>query len=120
MNKKIKNKKSKYHICFIFTKFINILIILAIIFHEILYYKNNLEFCINCSKNLDNIFPECWQCDNELLFKGLHIVSREDTVKEIIKKKKSISRFSDGEVLIIYGHGINFQKYDKTLSKRLK
>ena len=122
-NLKINNvkKKNKYYIYIIFTKFISILIFLSIITRQILYYKNDLEFCINCSKNLDNnILPECWKCDNELLFKGLYVASREETVKEIIKKKKSISRFSDGEFSIIYGGNINFQKYDKTLSKRLK
>ena len=121
-NLKIHNreKKNKFHFYFIFIKFISILIILSIIIYKMLFYKNSLEFCFNCSKNLDNILQECWKCDNEVLFKGLYVASREDTVSEIINKKKSISRFSDGEFSIIYGNNIYFQNYDKTLSRRLK
>ena len=44
---------------------------------------------------------------------------KENTLKEIIKHKKSLARFGDGEYIIIFGGDINYQKYDKNLSRRL-
>ena len=66
-----------------------------------------------------NLDSECLKCSNEILFKDLFIVSTDNTLNEIIKYNRSISRFSDGEFCIIYGNGIRFQEYNKTLSKRL-
>ena len=46
-------------------------------------------------------------------------MSPEETLDEIINNNKSISRFGDGELNLIFGFKIRFQKYDKILSKRL-
>ena len=67
-------------------------------------------------KNKDS---KCLQCPNEILFKNLFIVSRENTLNEIIKYKRSISWYNDGEINLIFGHGINFQRVNNNISKGL-
>ncbi len=47
------------------------------------------------------------------------IATPEETVKKLIKENKSIARYGDGEFDMIYGKGMNYQKYDKELAKRL-
>lgn len=42
------------------------------------------------------------------------------TIKYILDKNVSVSRFGDGELDMIWGTGNGFQKYDPELSKRLK
>lgn len=50
----------------------------------------------------------------------LNILNDEDTIKEIINKKKSIARFGDGEFKWILGLKQNsFQRYSKKLAERL-
>ena len=56
----------------------------------------------------------------KVIFNGLKILSPEDTLDEIIKKNKSISRFGDGEFELIFGNGIGFQKANKILTQKLK
>ena len=51
--------------------------------------------------------------------KLLNIVSKEKTLDEIIYNHKSIARFGDGEYRIIFGKNAFFQKYNKTLAKKL-
>ena len=41
-------------------------------------------------------------------------------VKNIVEKKCSLSRFGDGELNLIWGEDIGFQKYDEKLANRLK
>jgi len=60
------------------------------------------------------------ECPNEIIFNGLNIVSSEDTLDEIIKNNRSISRFGDGEFELIFGNGIGFQSANKELAKKLK
>lgn len=50
----------------------------------------------------------------------IKVASLEETIKKIKKDNCSISRFGDGEFYIIEGNNIGFQKYNKTLSERLK
>lgn len=53
-------------------------------------------------------------------FPKYQILSFEDTVHEIIDKKKSISRFGDGEFrLLTQERGIYFQKLDNKIADRL-
>ncbi|KFC23232.1 hypothetical protein IO89_01160 [Epilithonimonas lactis] len=49
------------------------------------------------------------------------ILSFDQTVEEIIRNKKSLARFGDGEIciLLLEGEGIGFQKLDYELSLRL-
>ena len=43
-----------------------------------------------------------------------------ETAKLLLETNKSLARFGDGEVEIIRGNGIPYQKYDKELALRLK
>jgi len=89
-NKKIKNTK-KYII------FLNISIILI----SYVYYVYKL-----------NIPPE-------KIFKKIKIHSKFDTLNELIIHNKSISRFGDGELNLIYGEGNLFQDCNKLISRKL-
>lgn len=48
------------------------------------------------------------------------IATPEETVEKIINENKSIARYGDGEFDFIYGIGMNYQKYDERLAKRLE
>ena len=50
----------------------------------------------------------------------MNILSREETLDEIIKYNRSISRFGDGEFNIILGKRIGFQEVNIKLIKKLK
>ncbi len=47
------------------------------------------------------------------------VMTIEETISHIISQKSSVSRFGDGEMLLIGGEGIRFQRDDDELSKRL-
>ncbi|WP_313264537.1 SP_1767 family glycosyltransferase [Sphingobacterium sp.] len=47
------------------------------------------------------------------------VMTIEETIEHIISDKSSVSRFGDGEMLLIGGEGIRFQRDDDELSKRL-
>ena len=49
-----------------------------------------------------------------------NIASPEETIDELIRTGKSITRFGDGEFDMIYGVGMNYQKYNPDLAKRLE
>ena len=116
---KIKKKKNNNIHYFIFlTKFL-IIIFLSILNHKISYPQNIYKYNFNFTKEIDNLTSKSFESNDDKLFQGLYIESTENTLNEIIKYKKSISRFSDGEFFIIDGRGIRFQEYNKNLSKRL-
>lgn len=48
-----------------------------------------------------------------------HIMTAQETLNEIIHQKKSIVRYGDGEVFLVDGVDIPFQKAEPELSKRL-
>lgn len=48
------------------------------------------------------------------------IATPEETIEEIINENRSIARYGDGEFDFIYGIGMNYQKYNEKLAKRLK
>jgi len=48
------------------------------------------------------------------------IASPEETIEKIVSGNKSISRYGDGEFDFIYKKGMNYQKYDEKLAKRLE
>lgn len=48
------------------------------------------------------------------------IATPDETIQELIDTKKSICRFGDGEFDMIYGIGMNYQKYNEKLAKRLE
>ncbi len=47
------------------------------------------------------------------------VMTIDETIQHIISKNSSVSRFGDGEMLLIGGEGIRFQHPDNELSKRL-
>lgn len=49
-----------------------------------------------------------------------NIVSPIETIEKIVKDNASISRFGDGEFDMIYGVGMNYQKYNPKLAQRLE
>lgn len=48
------------------------------------------------------------------------VVGIEETIQQIISKNASISRFGDGEIDIMMGKSIPFQKFDSSLSLKMK
>jgi glycosyltransferase family protein len=50
----------------------------------------------------------------------LKIFSSEETLNEIIKNNRSISRYGDGELKLIFGKRLRFQRANKVLTKKLK
>lgn len=48
------------------------------------------------------------------------VLSLEETIETLQRTRWSFSRYGDGEFSLILGHGIRFQAYDKTLSRRLR
>ncbi len=73
------------------------------------------------SKKMD---PEIINKKEKLLKKmensKIKILNIEDSINKIITERKSIARFGDGELDIILGQGLDFQEYNKELSKRLE
>ena len=86
----------------------------------ILFNNNKYNYCLDCINNINNLTNQCFQCPVDFLYQKLIIESDDNTINEILYHNKSISRYGDGEYLIIHGRNIKFQKYDKILAKRLK
>lgn len=55
-----------------------------------------------------------------ILKNRVHVCSIEETVKTLLDTKKSLVRFGDGEIKLIAGREIPFQKPDAVLTARLK
>lgn len=47
------------------------------------------------------------------------ILDTEATIEYIIKHRCSVSRFGDGEIGLITGENLNFQKYEETLAEKM-
>ncbi len=85
------------------------------------FINKNTKIYNYCNKCLKTKKPKyCKKCSSKDFFKDFKIISREDTLNSIINNKKSISRFGDGEIDLIFGKSIGFQSSNKKLSKRLK
>ena len=98
-------------ICFIFLLF------------SLKFNKKNYIFfkcCLKYFQYYHYLEKKCMACPKEIIFKGLNILSEEETLDEIIKKNKSISRFGDGEFDLMFGNNLGFQKVNKTLTKKLR
>ena len=95
--------------------------LLFIIFFILLYqfyFFQNYDFCLKCIED-EKKSLKCLKCPIEIIFKGLKVYSNEETVDEIIKNKKSLSRFGDGEFNLIIGKNIGFQKNNKIIRDKL-
>lgn len=105
-------------------KYISIFILILVLINSKNDIKNikkkstPIHFCEKC------IFARkrtklCNKCPIKLIYKSIKIKSTEETLDEIIKNKKSIARFGDGELNIIYNKNIKFQKFNKRLKNKL-
>ena len=115
-NNKNPFKKGKYFILLIKILFI---VILSVFLYKVYNFLEKYQYCYECIEKKKDKNSECLKCPNEILFKHLYIVSTENTLNEIVKNHKSISRFGDGEMEMIFGGRISFQKKDNSLGKRL-
>lgn len=52
--------------------------------------------------------------------KGPEVLLIDETIHHILEHRVSVSRFGDGELMMILGHPIGFQKADPVLQARLK
>ena len=107
------NDNIRYIYLLIYTQIINLIIIIYSFSYK------NYQYCNNCINFLNYSYSQCIKCSNELIFKGLKIKSPLFTLNKIINDNSSISRFGDGEFLLIFGRNIGFQKYNNALTKRL-
>ena len=98
-------------------KYVNIYIILFLIFFENHFY-HDYNYCSTCN-NLALNSVKCNECPLRYIFKGLNIISNEKTLDEIIYNHKSLARFGDGEYRIIFGSNAFFQRYNKSLATKL-
>lgn len=55
-----------------------------------------------------------------LFFKRPKVMLIDATIQHILDHQSSVSRFGDGELMIILGHSIGFQSFDIKLQKRLQ
>lgn len=56
----------------------------------------------------------------EYFMKAPAVMLIEETIHHILEHRVSVSRFGDGELMMILGHSIGFQKADPVLQARLK
>ena len=61
-----------------------------------------------------------YTANQSMILGNFNIASPIETVRELASTNKSISRFGDGEFDMIYGIGMNYQKYNPKLAKRLE
>ena len=59
-------------------------------------------------------------CLSTLWYKKVKVLNSEQTLDLIIKNRLSIARYGDGEMDLMIGKNINFQKHSKELENRLK
>jgi len=77
------------------------------------------KLCLKVKNDNERKTKYCDKCPAIDILNSLHIQSPEETLDEIIYKKKSIARFGDGEMGLIYDLPLQFQKPNPELSKRL-
>ena len=102
-------------------KYIPIIILLLILLNmKIDSEKQSGEylFCQKCIYD-KNRNKSCSNCSINIIFQPIKVKSVDETLDEIIKNKKSISRFGNGEFNIIFNKGIKFQKFNKRLKHKL-
>jgi len=81
---------------------------------------NNIKYCKCCIESKYKSKFICRKCKAIEIINNLNILSPYETLNEIIYKNKSISRFGNGELKLIFGKNIKFQKKNRKLSLRLK
>lgn len=61
----------------------------------------------------DNLIYKCF-------YRAPKVLSDEETINFILENKVSVARYGDGELRLMRGIDLEFQKYDKELCKKLK
>ncbi|MBO3395350.1 SP_1767 family glycosyltransferase [Clostridium perfringens] len=79
-------------------------------------YANYLKKNYITKKIIYSIFKSL----NKLNKNRIVVKDCDEIIEKILKEKYSLSRFGDGELRLICGKDISFQKYNKNLSDRLK
>ena len=92
------------------------LIFLCIIFINVYLFHWLNIYCHKCKINYNY---NCRLCPREIIFNGINIASRKETLDEIKINNKSLARFGDGEFKIIFGLGIGFHRTNKLLKMKL-
>lgn len=97
---------------------------LSTFFNNLRYlFRYNLKDIYKCSagKLNDELIIEqiLYELPNSNVFRP-KIKNYEETIDKLISSNCSIARFGDGEIAIINGNDIPFQKYNKNLAIRLK
>ena len=91
------------------------------IFMPNIILKDNYDLKINTLMGIVENMPYeiCEQIRNDNL-ELPHIKGIDETINEILEKKVSISRYGDGELMLIVGEDLRFQNANPKLAKRLK
>ncbi|MDR0220578.1 MAG: GT-D fold domain-containing protein [Lachnospiraceae bacterium] len=61
-----------------------------------------------------------WLYKSKLLKNPLKVMSIDETLDELLATEKSLMRFGDGEVALIKGADLHFQKHDPQLAAKMK
>lgn len=77
------------------------------------------EIMWNSLKNAENLYLYEFDDDYKSRHPMPHILNSSDTVKLLLEKPKSYCRFGDGEVMLMQGKSIPFQRWSPQLSQRL-
>lgn len=85
---------------------------------DLKYFYKNIRKYEHMDLMLDNLKYEI--ADEVKTIKLPKVLGPLDSIKEIIRTKKSVARFGDGEFNLILGNGIGFQEFDPKLQARLK
>lgn len=85
---------------------------------DLKYFYKNVRKYEHMDLMLDNLKYEV--ADEVKNLKLPKVLDPLESIKEIIRTKKSVARFGDGEFNLILGNSIGFQEFDKKLQARLK
>ena len=122
--KRTKRKNGKKERCqnnIFANKIIKLLVINIMSLFTFLNLSKKYDYCYKCiQQGPENLDSKCFECPNEVIFKGFKIMSALDTLNEILKYNRSISRYGDGEYNLMQGGSIIFQKKNESLSEKLK
>lgn len=98
---------------------------------NILRFINNLRYLgrynlkdmnnkINAKLSNDDLIDQAVYEAQSYKIKKPTILDVEQSLESLLKSGNSVARYGDGEVMIMGGYDIPFQKYDKKLADRLK
>jgi glycosyltransferase family protein len=108
-------------ITIIFIKLVFFFLILYSIIFPNKYKKYYFFFLcyLKCIHYYHKLNFKCLSSPREIIFNGLNIFSPEETLDEIIRNNRSISRFGDGEFNLMLGQKIGFQEVNNILITKL-